>query len=491
MLATGCALVAVMILFAVGIDLISSSSDRSRLYQLRRVANWLAAGSAYVLFYMARYAGVVINTASTRAMLGCTPSGYGALLSCGLWSYGVCTVLSGGIVDRVGGRRALMLGAVSCCASCGLAGAMLQAAPSYWLLLVLNVCNLGCSTLAALAVVRINVDWYTKVERGTFSGIFGIMISTGYFVALGLGGWIFATGGPGASFLVPAVALALWLPVTATVADTPDDAKCISLSSATTCRREDSSAKMTAAPGATHQLVPYWQAVRRLLADPKIRATMLSLFGTGWVREGFLSWFGSYLHAVAGIEVGSPAHSATTMAITLGGSVGAVALGVVSDRCCSSRRPPVVLGSAVCQAVVLLLYPLILRGVAAAAPPGDEAQAAAVAVVLCGVLSVPLFGALTLLMAAASVELVEPALSGTASGLLNGAQYAGSGLSALAGGAAIEWAGWDALFAQLVLGAFASIAGMARVIWLQRVSSALPVALPLAIEDMVEEDSDL
>ena len=300
------------------------------------------------------------------------------------------------------------------------------------------------------------------------------MISTGYWAALGLGGWVFANGGPAASYWVPAIALAAALPLVATIADTPADVRCVSLVEAPPQRMaelEDASSASLVS-GSSAARLPFRSAVRKLLAEPKIRATMLSLFGTGWVREGFLSWFGSYFQAVAGIEVGSTAHSAAAMAITLGGMVGALALGFLSDRCCRSSRPPVVLGSAVCQLVILALFPLAVRG-----SSGPESAATA-AVVLCGLLSVPLFGALTLLMAAASVELAEPALSGTASGLLNGAQYAGSGLSALVGGFAVELMGWDALFAQLALGAVASIVGMVRVLCLQRAGRRAPAARP-------------
>jgi len=157
-----CASVAAMIAFAVVIDLVTNAKGRSRLYQVRRVANWLTAGGSYVIFYMARYAIVIINTESVRADLGVTPSAYGALLTCGFWSYALCTALGGGVVDRVGGRTALMCGAAGCSAFCAVAGVVLRSRPRFWLLLALNMGNLGCSTLAALAVIRINVDWYTK-----------------------------------------------------------------------------------------------------------------------------------------------------------------------------------------------------------------------------------------------------------------------------------------------------------------------------------------
>lgn len=460
-----CLAIAAAVLIAVVLDLSVNSHGRTVTFQLRRLVNWLVAGATYAVFYMARYAAVIVNTPSVRSLLGATPSGYGALLTCGFWSYAVGTALGGGVVDKIGGRRSLLVGAAGSCACCAAAGALLLLHPSYWELLLLNSLNLASASLAALSVIRINVDWYTKSERGTFAGIFGTMLSTGYFVALVLGGWVLAAHGPAASFLAPASALAVAAPLVAcAVADRPADVRCVSLVSEPAGSRASSpSSRGCVVP------MPYRTALRRLLADPKVRATMLGLFGTGWVREGFLSWFGSYLHATAGVEVGSASHSAAAMAITLGGMVGSLGVGVISDRCCGSRRAPVVLACALAQAAILLCFPAAVRAAVASGSAGAVLPLA----LLCGALSAPLFGALTVLMAAASVELVEPSLSGTASGLLNCAQYVGSGSSTLIAGAAIEWLGPDALFASLTLGAGLSTVGMARVMWLQHGARAL------------------
>ena len=457
-----CASIFAVVLLAVVLDLQMNKKDRTLSYQLRRLLNWLTAGGTYVVFYMARYAIVIVNTESGRAAIGTTPTGYGALLACGFWAYAAGTALGGGVVDRIGGRKSLLVGACGCCVCCTTSGVLLLLQPMYWALLLLNMCNLAFATLGALSVIRINVDWYTKVERGTFSGIFGIMISTGYFVALGVGGWILASHGPAASFFAPAVALACAVPCVAfIVADRPADVQCVDL---VTNQTSSSSHKN----GSSHdEALTYQQAVVKLVRDPLVRATMLGLFGTGWVREGFLSWFGSYLQSVAGIEVGSAGHSAVAMAITLGGMTGSLTVGLVSDRCCGSKRAPVVLGCTTLQVALLLGFPACMRAVAAADGAGTSASVP-VAVILCGILSAPLFGALTLLMAAASVELVEPALSGTASGLLNAAQNVGSGISTIVSGALVEWLGWDALFGGLALGAGIATAGMAQVMRLQR-----------------------
>eukprot|EP00325_Prymnesiales_sp_UTEX-LB-985_P003911 CAMPEP_0174698430 /NCGR_PEP_ID=MMETSP1094-20130205/4034_1 /TAXON_ID=156173 /ORGANISM="Chrysochromulina brevifilum, Strain UTEX LB 985" /LENGTH=337 /DNA_ID=CAMNT_0015895609 /DNA_START=139 /DNA_END=1152 /DNA_ORIENTATION=- len=247
----------------------------------------------------------------------------------------------------------------------------------------------------------------------------------------------------------------------------------------------------------------FTRALRTLLKDARIRSTMVGLFGTGWVREGFLSWLSDYLVAVAGIRIGSPTHSATALSITLCGALGSLSVGIISDRCCHARRAPVVLGCAIGQALVLMLFPLLIRasaptpGASALTPeagsptstevslsPEVDTLTAFMSIALCGLLSAPLFGALTLLMAAASVELVPPALSGTASGLLNGAQYIGSGLSAFAGGVTVEFLGWDALMAQLAFGAILSCTGMGRLMWLQRTTLPHLTRPPVACRDI-------
>ena len=151
-----CALTSAVILIAIVLDLRLNSKGRTVVYQLRRLINWLTAGGTYVIFYMARYAIVIINNEDGRAAFGATPSGYGALLTCGFWSYAIGTVLGGGIVDRIGGRFALIVGAAGCSMCCAAAGMLLQWHPNYWALLLLNACNLACATLAALSVIRIN-----------------------------------------------------------------------------------------------------------------------------------------------------------------------------------------------------------------------------------------------------------------------------------------------------------------------------------------------
>jgi hypothetical protein len=45
-------------------------------------------------------------------------------------------------------------------------------------------------TQAQWAVVKVNSTWFHVKERGIFGGIFGIMISSGYFLATTIGAWL-------------------------------------------------------------------------------------------------------------------------------------------------------------------------------------------------------------------------------------------------------------------------------------------------------------
>lgn len=234
------------VVFAVGAAMTAdwkyNPLGRSAAYQRRRMGNWLAVGWAYVCMYMARYAVVVINTERVRHMLGVTRAGYGGVLLCGFWSYGVFQLINGHALDTAGGKTGLRLGIAGCAFWCGLAGLVL-----FGLRTVADVRApassppvrrrrrpargapgpAGDDDLRArhlqrrqhgreharvperrqgeLRLVRLRsksdarppknegLSRYSKVERGVFSGIFGIMISVGYYVALVVNGWIYAS----------------------------------------------------------------------------------------------------------------------------------------------------------------------------------------------------------------------------------------------------------------------------------------------------------
>lgn len=69
---------------------------------------------------------------------------------------------------------------------------------------VLYSLNQYFQSFGALSIVKINAPWFHVRERGVFGGVFGIMISSGYFLALTVGGWILAYLPWYYIFLIPA-----------------------------------------------------------------------------------------------------------------------------------------------------------------------------------------------------------------------------------------------------------------------------------------------
>ena len=58
---------------------------------------------------------------------------------------------------------------------------------------LLYAANQYFQSFGALSVVKVNAPWFHVKERGVFGGVFGMMISSGYFLALTVGGWILAS----------------------------------------------------------------------------------------------------------------------------------------------------------------------------------------------------------------------------------------------------------------------------------------------------------
>src|SRR5438094_8311341 len=80
-------------------------------FRTRRIQNWVFLGLMYAMFYMARYNLSVADPYLLKAF-GWNKEDLGILKSAGLITYGVSVFLNGPIADRIGGKRAILIGAV-------------------------------------------------------------------------------------------------------------------------------------------------------------------------------------------------------------------------------------------------------------------------------------------------------------------------------------------------------------------------------------------
>lgn len=174
----------------------------------QRWINFYVLGIAYAVFYFSRYN---LSTAHPllKQLIGIPYNSYGAIVGTALFIYGLTVFLGGPLTDIFGGKKAILAGSAGALVSNILFGSL------YFLVDRNIVASVGASfkfgfnllnivsimtfiwslnyffqSFGALAIVKINSAWYSKKERGTFSGKFGSVIQLGRMLVLLICPWI-------------------------------------------------------------------------------------------------------------------------------------------------------------------------------------------------------------------------------------------------------------------------------------------------------------
>ncbi|MBI5629668.1 MAG: MFS transporter [Elusimicrobia bacterium] len=398
-------------------------TPHSAAYRRRRFWNWFPLGLTYAAFYMSRYN---LNVASTELMtrFHFTKAQFGLIATAGFWTYALSVIVNGPLTDRCGGKKAILFGALGTALVNAAVGLLFLNGWASKVLLgmsLLYAVNQYFQSFGALAVVKINAPWFHVRERGVFGGIFGIMISSGYFLAMTIGGWILASMPWYCVFLIPAAAVAaMMLADKVLVADTPAQAGFSNFDTGdATSGRSDKD-----------EPVDFSYLVKNVFSNPVILTLTAAEFCTGFVRQGLLLWFVPFLKEVHHVQHGTRLFSMATLGITLGGIAGGLLCGFLSDKCFQSRRPP----------VAFIFY---LGQIAALAALG-RASSPAMASFMIGFTCLWIFGVHGMLSGTASMDFGGTKAAATVTGLLDGVQYVASGLAGFLLGALLDKFGWGA-----------------------------------------------
>lgn len=207
-------------------------------FRARRTQNWVFLGLMYAMFYMGRYNFSAVN-ALLAQKFGWSNADLGQIISWGKITYGVSVFLNGPLADRIGGKKAILIGAAGACVfnlMFGL-GSLFLVTPAVWVddpetkkailqtpAVLANGMSMGTvlasfsvlwalnhyfQSFGALSIVKINAAWFRLPERGSFAGIFGIMIQSGRTLAFSVGPLIAGALPWQWVFWVPALALAV------------------------------------------------------------------------------------------------------------------------------------------------------------------------------------------------------------------------------------------------------------------------------------------
>jgi OPA family glycerol-3-phosphate transporter-like MFS transporter len=372
-------------------------------FKHRRVLNWVPLGLTYAFLYMGRY-----NLNALRDQNLITSKDFGDIDAIGAITYGFAFLINGPLCDRLGGRFTMLLAAAGAAAANLTIGLLMWhdgATPAVSALMVLNAINMYFQSFGAVSIVKVNASWFHLRERGTFGGIFGILISLGLYLALDAAPLIkTVTGsapmlfiGPAVAILIGFVASYIW------VRDTPEEAGFPAFDVA------DASSGQEGPPDKALKII------KRLLSN-RVILTIAFISGcSGFLRQGILKWFRTF-GAGVGLK-GTFVYEHWGMVLCVAGILGGVFAGVLSDHLFNSRRPPVavfLLGILLVGAIAIipaLGYPIVVSGITA-------------------FMAMAVIGVHGMLSGVASQDFGGRRNAGTATGLIDGFVYFGTALQA-------------------------------------------------------------
>jgi OPA family glycerol-3-phosphate transporter-like MFS transporter len=423
--------------------------NHSKEYRTRRVINWLPLGLTYAFLYMGRYNIKVsqhafgdLNLAGgdlTKDLIAkcmtegsglaealCTPMmsnpDFAFIFMVGTWIYGCSFLINGPMVDRLGGKFGILMGAGGAAVANLLMGlltwyALTGSGDSQWvrddfryLMAGLYGINMYFQSFGAVAIVKVNAPWFHIRERGVFGAIFGVLISLGIYLAFDVGYMIIGAFPIQMVFLIPTVLLVVfWVLDYFIVRNTPGEAGFadFELGDASGSLEQDGK-----------RLGPA-QVFGLMLKNPVIITIACIEFCSGFLRQAIMQWYRTFAKqtdAVLGLK-GDFVYENWGMLLCCAGILGGVCAGILSDRVFQSRRGP----------VAAILYGIMLVG----------------GITLVFAYQTPYIGIIVILMSMAVIG-VHGMLSGTASmdfggkqnvgtavGIIDGFVYAGTGAMAM------------------------------------------------------------
>lgn len=379
----------------------------------RRGLNWSVVGLLYTSFYMCRY-NLSIANKPLADEFGFSNSAMGDILSSQFYAYAIGQVVNGLITDRLGGRKALLIGAAGAVAA-NLAFGAASYVGQLWLFALLWGLNGWSQSFGAPGFIKINAAWFSATERGTFAGVFGFMINLGRvainqlgaallagFVFLGM--WQIPAQHWRMLFFVPAGIAATVAVVLALVSkDTPEEAGYRGV-----FHHEGDHAD--------HGVQAKMRDVFMNIVTNKYVWIMASAYAcTGAVRQTIDQWFPRYMQEVHKIDLNSPLSLVAGFLIPFVASAGSFISGIISDTVSKGRRAPVAAGIYCLEVITILV--------------AAQIQGAAPVTVAFVIVAFTVNSTHSLLGPAAAMDIGGRRAAAFASGCINSFQYIGAGLA--------------------------------------------------------------
>ena len=416
-----------------------------RWFMVRRLINWLPLGMTYAFLYMGRY-----NLNVSKNALGTMMSkeDFGLIFAAGTITYAVSFLINGPLVDKIGGRKGIIIAAVGSSIANILLGVLtylmvtkrvnlnLVAAFSF-----LYSINMYFQSYGAVSIIKVKAYWFHVRERGVFGAVFGTLISLGVYFAFDWGQMIVevtkksavATGlvsslirrvfavetqtvdPTWAVFFIPAVLLLFWAAMDVwLIRDTPEEAGFAPFDT-----HDASSGEMDVKFSTMDLLRKVFQSRLMLL----VAAVELT---SGVLRNGIMQWY-----LIFAKEVPQPGAEFVVknwgLLLCVFGIIGGFAGGLISDRFFQSRRgPPAAILSGVMFLLTVFMAVFLFR----------SPMVVGLAAVL---ISAAVIGVHSLMSGTAAADFGGRKATATCSGIVDGFVYLGSGIQSFSLGYLTSW----------------------------------------------------
>jgi OPA family glycerol-3-phosphate transporter-like MFS transporter len=414
-----------------------------RKYQIRNFLNWFPMGLTYAFLYMARYNLTVSKNALSDLM---SKESFGIIFFVGAWVYALSFLINGPLVDKIGGRKGILIGAGGAAFSNIMMGVLtylvvakgLSVNITVWFSILYGL-NMYFQSYGAVSIVKVNAPWFHVKERGIFSGIFGTLISLGLYFAYDWGQSIVnATSitntktlgffesiihnalNVGTSpvsqtwhvFFIPAYILIAFVVIEYfLLRNNPSEA------GFTDFDTEDASS------GEMHVKFSAIELIKKMLTNPIILTIAFIEFCSGVLRNGIMNWYFIYTNEIAK-TLG--AGGSTLFFKNNWGFLNAVAgissaylAGYISDKIFQSRRGP----SAAFMYGAMVISIIIMALVISSAPLALGITV--VTILLC------VIGVHGLLSGTATMDFGGRKGAATAVGIIDGFVYLGTGVQSI------------------------------------------------------------
>ena len=380
-------------------------------FRARRGVNWVSIGLLYTSFYMCRYNFAIANK-SISEEFHFSKEQMGYIITTVMLAYGCGQIINGLLTDRIGGKRAMLIGAAGT-----VIGNIAFGTASFWGLLPLFVVIRGIDqytqAFGAPGMIKINAAWFRPKERGRFAGIFGFMINLGRFGINWLGpallGGFFFLGMLQVPplhwrwlFWVPAgIATVVGLVFAFVVKETPEEAGFPKVNP------EDASADEVTAP--------LKDVFRAIAGNKVVWIVALAYACTGPVRQAVDQWFPRYMQDLYHADLKSASFQFLAFLIPFVASAGSLSSGYISDTWFKGRRAPVAAGLYFLETVIILL--------------AAQFHSVTAAIVFLALISFTANSTHSILGSAAPMDIGGRRMAGFALGLIDSFQYFGGSLA--------------------------------------------------------------